>query len=206
MERCRSLEHPIKQCQKTTDTDIYFSPLYRRRFENYFSSPSIKVQRWRAHKSHDLLDKFVSRRWRRTSWYVICVLLLFHNSMYHFIWVCHNTISYVLFTVLLCYCLLLQCNIYCTMYDFVIDRGLLISRRFWDRWREGIRTVDDIPFTKSINPFFLVFWVNIYIYIYICMYMIQKRLGMKFVKSECLLKITKDAFTQFLELISLSQF
>ena len=204
MERCRSLEHPIKQCQKTTDTDIYFSPLYRRRFENYFSSPSIKVQRWRAHKSHDLLDKFVSRRWRRTSWYVICVLLLFHNSMYRFIWVCHNTISYVLFTVLLCCCLLLQCNIYCTMYDFLIDRGLLISRRFWDRCREGIRTVDDIPFTKSINPFFLVFWVNIYIYI--CMYMIQKRLGMKFVKSECLLKITKDAFTQFLELISLSQF
>ena len=23
MERCRSLEHPIKQCQKTTDTDIF---------------------------------------------------------------------------------------------------------------------------------------------------------------------------------------
>ena len=171
MERCRSLEHPIKQCQKTTDTDIYFSPLYRRRSENYFSSPSIKVQRWRAHKSHDLLDKFVSRRWRRTSWYVICVLLLFHNSMYRFIWVCHNTISYVLFTVLLCCCLLLQCNIYCTMYDFLIDRGLLISRRFWDRWREGIRTVDDIPFTKSINPFFWFSgYMGVFIYVCVCIY------------------------------------
>ena len=71
-------------------------------------------------------------------------------------------------------------------------------KTFWDENREGVRTVQDVPFfnKKSFE----------HIGVFIFSFKIAKEGRYKIKESNCIRKITKDAFTSYAKFISHSLF